>query len=78
MAFDVNKHQLVPKHSKVSDSEKAKLFEKFNIIDKQLPRISEKDAAIAKLGVKVGDVIKVERASETAGVTVYYRLVVEG
>jgi DNA-directed RNA polymerase subunit H (RpoH/RPB5) len=77
MTFDVNKHELVPKHSKVSDSEKAKLFETFGIVGRQLPRISEDDTAITQLGVKVGDIIKVERASKTAGTTIYYRLVVE-
>ncbi len=76
MAFDVTKHELVPKHSKASEAEQAKLFEKFSIEKKQLPKITISDPAIQKLDVKEGDVIKVKRASPTAGETVYYRLVV--
>ena len=77
MSFDVNKHELVPKHKKLSDSEKSKLFEKFNIKGKELPKISLNDPAIASLGVKHGDIIKIERKSKTAGVAYYYRNVIE-
>ena len=77
MSFDVNKHELVPKHKKLSDSEKSKLFEKFNIKGKELPKISVTDPAIANLGIKEGDIIKIERISKTAGVTYYYRHVNE-
>ena len=77
MSFDVTKHELVPKHKKLSDSEKSKLFEQYNVRGKELPKISQEDPAIASLGVKVGDVIKIERVSKTAGVTYYYRQVTE-
>lgn len=78
MAFDVSKHILVPKHSKLSDSEKNKLLEKYNINVLELPKILKEDPAIAKLDVKVGDVIKIERKSKTAGTSDYYRVVIEG
>ena len=77
MAFDPNKHTLVPKHSKVSDSDKKKLFEKYRVEGKELPRIFLSDPSIQKLTPKVGDVIKIERQSETAGIAFYYRTVVE-
>lgn len=77
MAFDVNKHFLVPKHTKLGDSEKQKLAEKYNIRLLSLPKILSDDPAIAKLDVKAGDVIKIDRKSKTSGVTTYYRLVVE-
>jgi DNA-directed RNA polymerase subunit H (RpoH/RPB5) len=72
-----NKHTLVPKHTKVSDSEKKKLLEKFNITERGLPKIKSEDPAIAKLGVKEGDIVKVERISSTAGIAYYYRAVAE-
>ncbi|MFH0701829.1 MAG: DNA-directed RNA polymerase subunit H [Candidatus Woesearchaeota archaeon] len=78
MAFDVNKHFLIPKHTKLNDSEKSKLLEKYNINSMALPKIMDDDPAIAKLDAKVGDVIKIERKSKTSGVTTYYRLVIEG
>jgi len=74
----VNTHELVPKHTKLNDSEKNKILEKYNIAVNGLPRISKDDPAIEKLSAKPGDVIKIERESKTAGVAMYYRVVVEG
>ena len=76
MAFEPKNHILVPRHSKLSETEKKQLFEKYNISLKELPKILKKDPAIADLKVKEGDVIKIERNSPTAGKTVYYRGVV--
>jgi DNA-directed RNA polymerase subunit H len=78
MAFDVNKHRLVPKHSKLNDSEVKKLCENYHIKVKDLPRILKDDSGIIKLNVKSGDIVKVERVSRTAGVTTYYRVVIDG
>ncbi|MBI4983246.1 DNA-directed RNA polymerase subunit H [Candidatus Woesearchaeota archaeon] len=77
MAFDVNKHLLVPKHTKISDSEKSKLLEKYNVNLLSLPKILKDDPALSKFDVKVGDVVKIERKSKTAGASMYYRVVVE-
>lgn len=74
----VNMHELVPKHTKLKDSEKNKVLEKYNVSANALPRISKDDPAIEKLNVTPGDVIKIERESQTAGVSIYYRVVVEG
>ena len=78
MAIDINKHKLVPKHSKLTDSEIKKLAEQYNASFKLLPKILLDDPAIAKFNPKPGDIIKIERASKTAGNTVFYRAVVQG
>lgn len=75
--FEVAKHVLVPKHSKVSEKEQKELFEKYAIGLQNLPRIFRKDPAIADMDLKEGDIIKVLRKSPTAGETVFYRRVVE-
>lgn len=75
MTMDALKHSLVPKHSKLSDSEKKELLEKYFVQLKQLPRIHGSDPALSSLSVKEGDIIKIERASKTAGIFVYYRVV---
>ena len=78
MSFTITKHTLVPKQSKVSDSEKQKLFATYAITERELPKIKKDDAAIVSLNVQPGDIIKIERASQTAGVAVYYRVVANG
>jgi len=74
--FDITKHFLVPKHSKLSEKEKKELFEKYGISMKEIPKISHKDAGIKELNVKQGDIIVVERNSPTAGNIRFYRGVV--
>ncbi len=78
MALDIPKHILVPVHSKVSDNEKEKILSALQTSAAQLPKIFKDDAALVKLNVKAGDIIKIERKSPTAGVSFYYRVVIDG
>ena len=75
--FDVNKHILVPSHKIISEKEKTQLFKKYDITIKELPKILIDDPAIAKLKPKAGDVVKIERASQTAGRSIFYRGVIK-
>lgn len=72
----IDKHILIPKHSKLNEKEKQKLLEQYNISLKELPRIPKTDAAIVSLGTKPGDIIKIIRKSQTAEDAVFYRVVV--
>ena len=74
--YDVSKHIIVPKHSKVSDKERKELLSKYNIVIEQLPRILATDPALIHLTVDHGDLIKISRPSPTLGDTTYYRRVV--
>lgn len=77
--FDfVSKHELVPKHAKVSEREMKQLFDRYHIDFSALPKIFTDDPAIQNLEVKPGDVIKIMRKSSTAGEITFYRSVVEG
>lgn len=76
--FDVTKHVLVPKHSKITEKEKKQLFEKYKIFLENLPCILRVDSAIAELDVKEDDIIKIVRYSPTAGTTTFYRRVIHG
>ncbi len=75
MTFDVTKHFLVPKHQKLSEAEAKKVLERYAVDLQSLPKILKDDPVIAKLSVKGGDIIKIERSSKTAGTSVYYRVV---
>ena len=74
--LEINKHVLVPEHKKLNNKEKVALLEKYNISLNNLPRILNKDKAISELKANDGDVIKIERQSPTAGVTKFYRVVI--
>ena len=76
--FEISKHFLVPKHTKLSDKEAEKLLKALNATKDNLPKILVKDPAIAELKAEVGDIIKVVRQSPTAGETEFYRCVTDG
>jgi DNA-directed RNA polymerase subunit H len=67
-------HFLVPKHELVKEDEVDKILEKFGVTKDKLPKIKEWDPAIANLGAKEGDVIRIYR-KEDGVETVYYRVV---
>jgi DNA-directed RNA polymerase subunit H len=74
-SFVVTDHILVSKHELCSEEEKKSILGRYKAQPFQMPRITANDAAIRHLGVKVGDLIKITRQSETAGETVFYRIV---
>ena len=69
-------HFLIPQHTKLTDKEKQELLSKLNVTTKELPKIYHDDASIQHLDAKQGDVIKIARASPTAGDAIYYRAVI--
>ena len=74
--IDVKKHILVPKHQKLSEREKDELLSRYSIAVSDLPRILKTDTALAGMGAKTGDVVKIMRKSHTSGSAVFYRVVV--
>jgi DNA-directed RNA polymerase subunit H (RpoH/RPB5) len=76
--IDIEKHGLVPKHVILNEHEKTQVLEKYGITLRQLPRISVSDPIIKLLDGKPGDVVKIMRKSQTAGETIYYRVIIKG
>ncbi len=70
-------HVYVPKHEIISKEEAQEVLRKYNCTPTELPLIFVTDPAIAGLGVRPGDMIKIYRDSPTAGQSIYYRYVVE-
>ena len=67
---------MVPKHEIMKKEEVEELLKKYDITKDKLPKILISDPMVKLLNAKVGDVIKIERNSPTAGKYYYYRVVV--
>nr|XP_027068831.1 DNA-directed RNA polymerase V subunit 5A-like isoform X1 [Coffea arabica] len=75
LLVNVTKHVLKPKHQLLTEEEKQRLLEKYNIEDKQLPRMLQKDAIARYYGLEKGQVLKVTYNNEITETHVTYRCV---
>jgi DNA-directed RNA polymerase subunit H len=68
---------MVPDHKSMSEEEVSELLSNYNITTEQLPKIYHDDPAVKTIGAEPDDVIRIIRASHTAGRAEAYRLVVK-
>ncbi len=66
---------LVPTHEIMTEDEIADEFSDVEYDFKDLPRIRSEDPVVKAIGAKPGDVLRITRESQTAGVFVTYRIV---
>ncbi|CAA0837421.1 DNA-directed RNA polymerase V subunit 5A [Striga hermonthica] len=72
---NITKHELKPKHQVLTNQEKEELLGKYSITEKQLPRMSHKDAIARYYGLEKGQVLKVTYSGELTQLHVTYRCV---
>jgi DNA-directed RNA polymerase subunit H len=76
MGVDILKHELVPRHEIMSASEKKGILESLGVTERKIPRVKADDPAVKAIGASKGDLLRISRKSQTAGMSVYYRIVV--
>ncbi len=79
--INVMLHELVPEHTLLSEKEGLDMLKKWKIRADQLPKIRKDDPVIKvleEIGEEIveGRIIKIIRKSESAGMSVVYRMVV--
>ena len=75
MKIDIQEHMLVPKHEIMTEEEISEEFSDVDYNFKDLPKIRADDPVVEEIGAEPGNVLRITRNSETAGVFVTYRIV---
>lgn len=74
LIINIMEHEYVPEHTIISNEEKQKLLERFDIATfSQLPIILKSDPVAKFIGMRRGDVCRIIRPSETSGKYEMYR-----
>ena len=69
------KHELMDKHEIVSNDELKKLLFTLKTQKNKLPKMSSKDTGAVWIGIHPGQVVRIYRTSETAGMAIAYRVI---
>ncbi|WP_458403340.1 DNA-directed RNA polymerase subunit H [Methanobrevibacter sp.] len=75
MKIDIQNHKLVPKHEIMTEEEISQEFGDVDYDFRDLPKIRANDPVVEAIGAESGNVLRITRESQTAGVFVTYRIV---
>jgi len=75
LKIDIQDHMLVPKHEIMTEEEISEEFSDVDYDFKDLPKIRANDPVVEAIGAEPGNVLRITRESQTAGVFVTYRIV---
>ena len=74
LQYNVTRHALVPRHTRLTKEEESELIAAYGLQSRfQLQNISGSDAVARYLGLRHGDIVRIDRHSPTAGCSVNYR-----
>lgn len=78
LMINLIEHISVPKHEILSDEETELLIEAYNTRKRDMPKILTTDPAARYYNMQAGQICRILRPSETAGIVPFYRLVIKG
>jgi len=73
LQYNILDHELVPKHTVLSEQDKQAVLAEYNVTVRQLPEIGRYDPVASLLGMRPGMVCKIDRKSKTSIHADYYR-----
>jgi DNA-directed RNA polymerase subunit H len=76
LQFNILDHVLVPNHKVISKMELEEVKKRYNIDESMFPEISRFDPVSLAIGIRPGDVCRIDRSSKTAIKSIYYRICV--
>ena len=76
LAYNVTKHEFVPKHTVLCTLEKNEILKKYKTQSKNFPSILSTDPICRYYGCLPGMMIRIDRESETCGMHAVYRIVI--
>jgi len=76
LQFNILDHTLVQKHKVIAKMELEDVKKRYNITESMFPEISRFDPVSMAIGIRPGEVCKIDRPSKTAIKSIYYRICV--
>ena len=74
LMINITHHEMVPRHIVCTREEKELVLKKYKAKESQLPKILVSDPVARYYGIRKGELMKIIRTSETAGLHVVYRI----
>ncbi len=86
MTFKVAMHRLVPRHTLLEEKEQTEVLQKYGVDVGLLPKILTSDPVIRQIASErdvkpetlKGRIVRIDRASETAGTAASFRVIIDG
>jgi len=76
LMFDIVEHIYVPVHDLLSKDETEKIREEYQLQKKDFPWVFISDPISRYYKASIGQVFRIYRASETSGLSIYYRMII--